>query len=91
LDDVIKQAKSEGAYIIALEQYPNSLSPQECKDILAKNNINSTYLILGNEVHGVNDSVLKTADSILEIPMLGTKESLNVSVATAIALYELKK
>ncbi|MCA9301491.1 TrmH family RNA methyltransferase [Candidatus Saccharibacteria bacterium] len=91
LDDVIKQAKSEDAYIIALEQYPNSHSPQECKDILTKNNINSAYLILGNEVHGVNDSVLKTADSILEIPMLGTKESLNVSVATAIALYELKK
>ena len=47
------------------------------------------YLILGNEIHGVNDSILKRVDLIMEIPMRGIKESLNVSVATAIALYAL--
>jgi 23S rRNA (guanosine2251-2'-O)-methyltransferase len=90
LDEVIKQAKNEKATILALEQYPGSLSPRECKKLLVNNGTTAVYLILGNEIHGVNDKVLKTSDSIIEIPMLGMKESLNVSVATAIALYELK-
>ena len=43
--------------------------------------------VVGNEVTGVSSSLLELADQIVEIPMLGTKESLNVSVATGILLY----
>lgn len=46
-------------------------------------------LILGNEVNGISDESLKMCDSVLEIAQFGKKESLNVSVATGIALYEL--
>ena len=46
-------------------------------------------LIVGNEVHGISDEVIQYADYCLEIPQYGTKHSLNVSVATGIAIYDL--
>ena len=47
-------------------------------------------LVLGAEVDGLPTEILKLADAILEIPMLGKKESLNVSVAFGIAAYRLR-
>lgn len=47
-------------------------------------------LIVGNEVNGVSPSVLRRADAIVHIPMLGQKESLNVSVAAGVALYAIR-
>jgi tRNA G18 (ribose-2'-O)-methylase SpoU len=44
-------------------------------------------LILGNEVEGVSQSLIKAADAALEIPMFGLKQSLNVSVAYGIVMY----
>lgn len=46
-------------------------------------------LIIGNEVEGVSRGALDICDEIIEIPMRGKKESLNVSVSTGIALYAL--
>jgi tRNA G18 (ribose-2'-O)-methylase SpoU len=43
--------------------------------------------IVGNEVDGISSNTLALTDMIIEIPMLGSKESLNVSVATGIVLY----
>jgi tRNA G18 (ribose-2'-O)-methylase SpoU len=43
--------------------------------------------IVGNEVDGISSNTLTLTDMIIEIPMLGSKESLNVSVATGIVLY----
>lgn len=45
-------------------------------------------LILGNEVEGVSDEALPLCDSFLEIPQLGTKHSLNVSVCGGIVMWE---
>lgn len=45
-------------------------------------------LIIGNEVTGVSSDALALCDFALEIPMLGAKHSLNVAVATGIALFE---
>ena len=47
-------------------------------------------LVVGNEVKGMSKALLSLCDYILEIPMLGSKESLNVSVAAGIALYYLR-
>jgi tRNA G18 (ribose-2'-O)-methylase SpoU len=47
-------------------------------------------VILGNEVKGLPPSVLRTADRILEIPMMGKKESLNVAVAFGIVVFGLR-
>ncbi len=47
-------------------------------------------LILGEEVSGIGKSLLRQCDVLLEIPMLGQKESLNVSVAFGVAMYGLR-
>lgn len=72
-----------GYTIIALEQTPSSLPlPQyQAPDKLV--------LLLGEEVHGVPDELLSQCEVALEIPMCGSKESFNVSVAAGIALYQL--
>ena len=44
-------------------------------------------LIVGNEVRGVSTDTLKKADKIIELPMKGIKESLNVGVALGAAGY----
>lgn len=46
-------------------------------------------LIIGHEFHGVQDELVGMADLAIEIPMYGIKQSLNVSVAFGIAIYEL--
>jgi len=46
-------------------------------------------LIVGNEVSGVSSSLLKRSDAVINIPMQGIKESLNVSVAFGIAAYQI--
>lgn len=46
-------------------------------------------LVVGNEVTGVSDAVVQMADLAFEIPQFGAKQSLNVSVAYGIALYDL--
>ncbi len=47
-------------------------------------------LVLGNEVTGVSPDIMQLADSTLELPMVGEKESLNVAVAAGIAMYQLR-
>lgn len=80
---LIVKLKKEGMEIIALEQSEKSIDYRKFKP---KNKI---ALILGNEVQGMPKSVLNKCDKIIEIPMKGEKESLNVSVATGVALFEL--
>lgn len=90
LDEVLSELKKQRAILVALEQFPGSLTPRECASKLHTHHQDQhVALIIGNEIHGVKDEILKQMDYIIEVPMHGTKESLNVSVATAIALYEL--
>lgn len=92
IKEIIKNLKKQKTVLIALEQYPTSVSPVACVERLQKYFKGKPIaLVVGNEIHGVADDVLKQMDIVIEIPMHGTKESLNVSVATAIALYELSK
>lgn len=46
-------------------------------------------LVVGNEVHGVDDAIIQTVDLAFEIPQFGAKQSLNVAVAYGIAIYDL--
>lgn len=90
LQEIIIQAQTEDAVLVALEQHPTSITPSLCSTELRKKFGGKTiYLLLGNEVHGVQDEVLTKMDYIMEIPMQGVKESLNVSVAAGIAIYAL--
>ncbi len=75
-------------HIVCLEQSPASVIINDFVSGDAPENI---ALVLGPEVTGISESVLNVADTIVEIPMQGKKESLNVSIAAAIAMYELAK
>ena len=81
----IKKLKKEGYQIIAIEQATNSLDYKKIK--LSKTA--KVVFVMGAEVEGVNKKILKIADVIAEIPMLGKKESLNVSVSFGVALFRI--
>jgi len=81
---LLNQLKKHGFLVVALEQSPASIG------INAFNPPERVALVVGNEVQGLSLEVLKQVDKIVEIPMLGKKESLNVAVAAGIALYHLR-
>lgn len=81
--DLIGELKKAGYQIWALEQNKKSVDYRKVK--LA----GKTALIVGNEVGGIEPEVLNLCDKIIEIPMRGEKESLNVAVATGVAVFKL--
>lgn len=89
---LIKKMKSEKIFIAALEQSSKSilLGSSASKSLRRRTSKLGIALILGNEVKGIPKSILLKSDAVLEIPMRGKKESLNVSVAAGIALYVLR-
>ena len=83
--DCIQFLKSIGYQIIALEHTTTSISLQQFE---FKTNP-KVCVILGNEVFGIDDELLKYVDDAVEIPMYGMKHSLNVSVAFGVCIYQL--
>ncbi|RZJ27960.1 MAG: TrmH family RNA methyltransferase [Chryseobacterium sp.] len=83
----IENLKKENYNIIGIEQTSDS-------QMISGFQINSEEkyaLILGNEVDGISDEALPNVDVFLEIPQLGTKHSLNVSVCGGIVIWEFAK
>jgi 23S rRNA (guanosine2251-2'-O)-methyltransferase len=91
---VVRQLKKEGYEIFALEQSKCSVPYYSMAARLAhaarKNADVRIAIIVGNEVKGLPSSILRAADRILEIPMMGKKESLNVAVAFGIVVFGLR-
>lgn len=81
---LLEDLRKEGWYLCALEQDVHSHNLTEFKRRGKK-----VALIVGNEVDGLSKEVLERCDEILEIAMVGQKESFNVSVAAAIGLFWL--
>ena len=69
---------------IALEQGPRAVDYKDV-DAISQDTI---LVILGNEVDGVSSALIDAADIVADIPMKGKKESLNVSVALGVALFQ---
>ncbi len=83
ITDTINALKKRNIQVVALEQAKSSIAlPQfsSSQDIA---------IIVGNEVTGLDKAILDIVDSIVEIPMSGSKESLNVAQAAAISMYHL--
>lgn len=80
---VLKEFQAQKFKIIAIEQAKSAV---DYKKVKIKN---KTVLILGNEVGGLSPSILSMCDVVAEIPMMGKKESLNVSVAGGIAIFRI--
>jgi tRNA G18 (ribose-2'-O)-methylase SpoU len=82
--DVLRKLRTQGFQIVGLEQDTCS------RDIFSFTPKKKVLLVLGEEVKGLPAALRRQCGTILEIPMLGKKESLNVSVAFGIAGYLLK-
>lgn len=82
----IRQLKKEGYKIFALEQSKKS-APYYTSLLDADSRV---AIVVGNEVKGLPPAILRAADRILEIPMMGKKESLNVSVAFGVLAFGLR-
>lgn len=81
----LAKLKKEKYFIIAIEQAKNSINYKKVK---LKN---KNAFIVGAEVAGIPKNILKKCNMIAEIPMRGKKESLNVSVALGVALFQILK
>lgn len=79
--DIIFKLKGEGYQIISVEQTPNSKNYKET-EISDK-----AAFIFGNEISGVSPELIELSDLVLELPMRGKKNSLNVSTTAGIILY----
>lgn len=83
LSSFLPEIKAKGYQILALEQVHQSLSLADW----APGGL-PTLLILGHEVDGVSEEALQYCDGALEIPQFGSKHSLNVATAAAVATWE---
>ncbi|MCH2233001.1 MAG: TrmH family RNA methyltransferase [Crocinitomicaceae bacterium] len=73
-----------------------TLAIEQAKDSIMLNdyNINSSKkyaIVMGNEVEGVKQEVVDAVDNVIEVPQIGTKHSLNISVCTGVVLWEFFK
>ncbi len=84
---VVNYLKSKGYVILSVEQTENSI-PLDAFDFMPSTKY---AIILGNEVDGVSQEAIDMSDNIIEIPQLGTKHSLNISVCAGVILWEAAK
>ncbi len=80
---LLAKLRRENFRILALEQATHSQPLANYRS--SKKMLKKTAIVVGNEIQGLSHAILKMCDVVLEIPMLGKKESLNVSVAFGIA------
>ena len=83
--DAIDMLKKASYKIYAVEQADKSIGLNDFNPSANE----KISLIFGNEVNGVDETIMKVADGCLEIPQYGTKHSLNIAVTAGIVLWEL--
>jgi 23S rRNA (guanosine2251-2'-O)-methyltransferase len=83
----VHELKANGYTVFSVEQTKNSLSLEH----LQIDKPGKYALVLGHEVHGVQQEVIDISDGSIEIPQYGTKHSLNISVATGIVVWDFFK
>ena len=82
--ETIKKLQKKDVKIISIEQADESLKIEKFNPVTG-----TKYdFIFGNEVDGVSDDIINVSDEVIEIPQVGTKHSLNVSVAAGIVLWD---
>ena len=95
LADWLAAQRAAGKTVVGLEN--NLAADEQARKVMLSEvreqlgDVAETVLVLGEEVHGIPAEVREHCQYFLEIPMQGRKESFNVSVATAMALWELTK
>ncbi len=88
LRDAVNSLKAENYKLIAIEQAINSKNLAKINETYSNDNL---ALFVGPEVTGLSKDDMELFDDVYEIPMTGKKESFNVSIAAAIALYQVRQ
>lgn len=81
--EAVNALKEQGYKVYAIEQTEGSIPLNQFK-----NDDQAIAFVFGNEVDGVDQSVIDLCDGVIEIPQWGMKHSLNISVAAAVVLWE---
>jgi 23S rRNA (guanosine2251-2'-O)-methyltransferase len=87
IEEAIEELRADGYTIYSVEQAKNSIPLNEFHN--SNQEHQKIAVIFGNEVTGVEQSSIALSDGCIEIPQLGMKHSLNVSVAAGVVLWEL--
>lgn len=82
---VVKDLQKEDIKVYAIEQAEGALM----LDTFQPESGQTAAVIFGNEVKGVQQEVVTASDAVIEIPQLGSKHSLNISVSTGVVLWDL--
>jgi tRNA G18 (ribose-2'-O)-methylase SpoU len=82
---LVEKLKEENVQVLAIEQAENSTK----LDTFFPDKNQKYAIVMGNEVKGVQQEVVNACDSCIEIPQLGTKHSLNISVTTGVVIWDL--
>ncbi len=82
---LIHKLKEDGVKVFSIEQADNSTMLDE----LSVSKEEKYAVVFGNEVKGVQQEVVTASDNCIEIPQLGTKHSLNISVSCGVVLWDL--
>lgn len=83
--DVVDKLKAQGVKVYSIEQAENATM---LNDFIPSTNTKYA-VVFGNEVKGVQQKVVNVSDGVIEIPQLGSKHSLNISVSTGVVLWDL--
>jgi 23S rRNA (guanosine2251-2'-O)-methyltransferase len=87
--DAVQELKAQGYTIISIEQAEGSIMLDKLNLVKSCEGTFYKYaLVFGNEVAGVQQSVVDMSDAVIEIPQCGTKHSINVSVSVGVVLWE---
>ncbi|WP_411766694.1 RNA methyltransferase [Winogradskyella sp. A3E31] len=83
--EIVKKLKTESVHICSIEQAENATM---LSDFIPQPNTKYAF-VFGNEVKGVQQSVVNESDIVLEIPQYGTKHSLNISVSAGVVIWDV--
>lgn len=96
--EAVEELHRQGFFVWSVEQVEGSTKLQNLSQYMAglqqsdrQGGCQKQAIILGNEVKGVQQSVVDSSDGCLEIPQFGTKHSLNVSTTAGIVIWEMAK
>ncbi len=84
--EAVRELQQRGYQVMAIEQCQGSVMLDEWEPQFGK-----YAVVMGNEVKGVQQSVVDMCDGCIEIPQFGTKHSLNVSVTTGLVIWDFFK
>ncbi|WP_440120379.1 RNA methyltransferase [Tenacibaculum sp. Ill] len=83
--DLVEKLQAENVKVLSIEQAENSTM----LDTFTPETDQKYAVVFGNEVKGVQQEIVSASDICIEIPQLGTKHSLNISVSCGVVLWDL--